>query len=376
MYPESDKEKIVNEQTDSEENTENAAPAEDVQNETEETVEETTVETVDENTEETVEETAEETSEEAVEEAVEEATEEAAEEQTEENTDTESSEGEQAEEESKLPDKRNYLLYGGTDVPEGIDYENTLKFLTEQLKYDGGELRQARMHKDGSAIVKDEEKATEVCAYCGLPISGVDYYRLPDGRKRCTGCSRSLVKSAEDFNKIFNEILLNMELFFGAVIDVPVSVEMIEERKLKKKISKGLSKPPKDSLILGVAVEHKGSYTIYVENGIPRASLIATVAHELTHIWQYTHWKRSFIKKRYGAKMSLIVYEGMAMWTEIQYLYHIGEANIAKRSEILTMAREDEYGRGFLLYVDKYPLARETKAFIETPFSAGMEPLD
>jgi hypothetical protein len=167
-----------------------------------------------------------------------------------------------------------------------------------------------------------------------------------------------------------------MELFFGAVIDVPVSVEMIEERKLKKKISKGLSKPPKDSLILGVAVEHKGSYTIYVENGIPRASLIATVAHELTHIWQYTHWKRSFIKKRYGAKMSLIVYEGMAMWTEIQYLYHIGEANIAKRSEILTMAREDEYGMGFLLYVDKYPLAKETKAFIETPFSAGMEPLD
>ncbi len=327
MYPESEKEKIENMQTEPEENTDNVTSFAFGQ----------TAET---------------------------------------NTDTESSDVKQIEGAGKLPDKRNYLLYGGSDVPEGIDYENTLKFLTEQLKYDGGELRQARMHKDGSAIVKDDEKATEVCSYCGLPISGVDYYRLPDGRKRCTGCSRSLVKSLEVFNKIFNEILINMELFFGVVIDVPVSVEMIEERKLKKKISKGLSKPPKDALILGVAVEHKGTYTIYVENGIPRASFIATVAHELTHIWQYTHWKRSFIKKRYGAKMSLIVYEGMAMWTEIQYLYHIGEATIAKRSEILTMAREDEYGAGFLLYVDKYPLARETKAFIETPFSAGMEPLD
>ena len=292
------------------------------------------------------------------------------------NTDTDSSEVANNVDTTKPSDKKNYLLYGGNEAPNGVDYQNTLKFLTENLKYDGGELRQARMHKDGSAIVKDNENATQVCSYCGLPISGVDYYRMPDGRKRCTNCSRSLVNSNEEFRKIFNEILINMELFFGVGIDVPISVEMVEERKLKKKIGKGISKAPKDLLILGVAIEHKGAYTIYVENGIPRAALIATVAHELTHIWQYTHWKRKNIKKKYGSKMLLPVYEGMAMWTEIQYLYHIGEVVIAKRNEILTSGRNDEYGVGFLLYVDKYPLVRETKAFVETPFSAGTEPLD
>lgn len=269
----------------------------------------------------------------------------------------------------------NYLLFGGKDIPEGINYFETLRFITEQLKYDGGELYQARKNKDGSGIINPEENATECCSYCGLPISGVDYYRLPDGRKRCTNCNRSLVKSLEELNSIFNDVLQNMELFFGATIDVPISVEMLEERKLKKKVRKGLGNPPKNVLILGVAVEHKGKYTIYIENGIPRASLIATLAHELTHIWQYTHWKAKSIKKNYGSKLRLVVYEGMAMWTEIQYLYHVGEQTIAARDELLTLARTDEYGVGFALYNDRYPLKKEAKAFVETPFSAGETPL-
>lgn len=278
--------------------------------------------------------------------------------------------------EAAVPKSENYLLYGGTDIPEGVNYKDTLAFLTEQLKYDGGELRQAREKKDGSGIINPEENATEICSYCHLPISGVDYYRLPDGRKRCTNCNRSIVKSLEELNAIFNDVLINMELFFGATIDVPISVEMLEERKLKRKIRKGLGDSPKNVLILGVAVEHKGEYTVYVENGIPRASLIATLAHELTHIWQYTHWDRKSIKKKYGSKMRLLVYEGMAMWTEIQYLYHIGEQTIARREEFDTLARKDEYGIGFALYIDQYPINRETKAFIETPFSAGETPLN
>lgn len=270
----------------------------------------------------------------------------------------------------------NYLLYGGTDIPEGMDYDGTLAFLAERLKYDGGELRQARQNKDGSGVITPAENTTEFCSYCNLPISGVDYYRLPDGRKRCTNCNRSLVKSLEELNSTFNDVLLNMELFFEARIDVPMSVEMLEERKLKKKVRKGLGNPPPGVLILGVAVERKGKYTVYVENGIPRASLIATLVHELTHIWQYTHWNVKNIKKKYGSKMRLVVYEGMAMWAEIQYLYHIGEQTIANRDELLTLARDDEYGRGFALYLEQYPLNKKAKSFIETPFLAGETPLD
>ena len=255
----------------------------------------------------------------------------------------------------------NYLFYGGIDVPEGIDYEGTLTFLVNRLKYDGGELRQARQNKDGSGIIVPEEKSTEVCSYCGLPISGVDYYRLPDGRKRCTNCNRSLIKSLEELNRVFNDVLLNMEIFFGAVIDVPISVEMLEERKLKKKIGKGLGNPPPNALILGVAVEKAGKYTVYVENGIPRISLISTLAHELTHIWQYLNWDDKAINDVYGRNNSLEVYEGMAKWAEIQYLILLNEIPYAKRQEIATRLRQDAYGQGFIKYAEKYPLTYSTK---------------
>ena len=40
----------------------------------------------------------------------------------------------------------------------------------------------------------------------------------------------------------------------------------------------------------------------------------------------------------------------MAKWVEIQYAYLIGETSSAKREEINTRLRMDEYGNGFRKY--------------------------
>ncbi len=53
----------------------------------------------------------------------------------------------------------------------------------------------------------------------------------------------------------------------------------------------------------------------------------------------------------------LEVYEGMAKWAEIQYLMLMNEKSYAKRQEITTRMRDDEYGRGFIIYTEKYPCA-------------------
>ena len=74
--------------------------------------------------------------------------------------------------------------------------------------------------------------------------------------------------------------------------------------------------------------------------------------------------------------MRLVVYEGMATWTEIQYLYLIGENNVAKREERITSMRPDEYGIGFNLYEERYPLSYETMSCDATPFLSGEAPLD
>ena len=198
---------------------------------------------------------------------------------------------------------------------------------------------------------------------------------MPDGRLRCTTCSRSMVTNRDEIQEMCKRVISNMEHFFGATIDVPVDVEVMEERKIKKKIGAPLgTRDSQSMLILGVAINKKKKYQILIENGAPRISLIATFAHELTHIWQYTHWDNVKKFKQCPKANRLLVYEGMAKWAEIQYLYLIGEANVAKREESITRSRQDEYGIGFCLYEEYYPLTRETMTCKETPFTPERYP--
>lgn len=89
----------------------------------------------------------------------------------------------------------------------------------------------------------------------------------------------------------------------------------------------------------------------------------------------YTHWDNKKGFKKCPKSKRLLIYEGMAKWAEIQYLYLIGETNVAKREEYITGNRKDEYGIGFCLYEDKYPLTREAMTCEDTPFTPDCYPL-
>lgn len=275
--------------------------------------------------------------------------------------------------------ERYYLRYNSGKRTNALDIEGTKSFL-QTLGFDGGELLQARVGKNQSDMFQgvDKTKKNQMrCSYCGSDIAGVEYYRLPDGRLRCTSCSRSIVSDKEEIQQMCKRVITNMDNFFGATINVSVSIEVLDERKLKKKIGVPLgTRDSQSMLILGVAINKKKKYSILLENGAPRISLIATFAHELTHIWQYTHWDNNKKLKQCPESNRLLIYEGMAKWAEIQYLYLIGETNIAKREEFITRNRQDEYGIGFCLYEDRYPLTREAMVCEETPFTPNNYPFD
>lgn len=275
--------------------------------------------------------------------------------------------------------ERYYLQYCGGNRCASLDLEGTKKFL-QTIGFDGGELRQARTGKEQSEVFKKFEQSKKnqlYCSYCGSEISGVEYYRLPDGRLRCTTCDRSIVTSKEEIQEMCQRVLANMDKFFGVTIDVPVSVEVVDERKLKKKLGAPLGmRDDKSMLILGSAINKKGKYRILLENGAPRISLMATFAHELTHIWQYIHWDNNKNFRKCPKGNRLLIYEGMAKWAEIQYLYLVGETNVAKREEYITRNRQDEYGIGFCLYEDYYPLSREAMTCEETPFTPEHYPFE
>lgn len=275
--------------------------------------------------------------------------------------------------------ERHYLLFGGTEVPEQLDLAGTLALLREMGCGDGA-LKQAR---DSRNIAEQIEKnfvpnrpGSRYCDFCGVELIGTEYELLSDGRERCVNCSRTAVKTAAEFEAIYHTVKRNMEAFFGAKITVPVRVQMVNAKKLHKKLGKSFVPTGKfDGRVLGVAIKERNKYSILVENGSPRLASTMTIAHELTHIWQYQNWDAKGIVKKYGADQRLEIYEGMAKWAEIQYTYLIGETAEAKREEICARIREDEYGRGFRKYVTKYPLSLGTHLESGTPFDVKDSPL-
>ena len=276
--------------------------------------------------------------------------------------------------------ERYYMLYGKECEPTFIDLSGTLNYLSE-MGMQRNSLKQAREGKKIAEFIEATYKPgkpdARYCDFCGTEIFGVEYETLADGRDRCLNCGRTAIKTGEEFRKIFEDVKRNMESFFGIRINAGIKVEMVNSKILHKRLGKAFIPTPKsDGRVLGVAISDKNGYTLLVENGSPRMASMLTMAHELTHIWQYINWNDKAIRKKYGKKMRLEIYEGMAKWVEIQYAYLINEPAIAKREEIITSYRDDEYGRGFLRYRANYPFSLGTVITKMTPFMNVETPLD
>ena len=274
--------------------------------------------------------------------------------------------------------QRYYLLYGGAEPPKQLDLPGTLEFL-EAMGFGKSELKQARAGKDtAEQIAKGilPDRGRRQCDFCGAELVGTEYEILSDGRERCMLCSRTAVKTEEEFREIYQEVVRNLGIFFGVRITAPVRVEMVNAKKLHRRLGKRFVPTGSyDGRVLGVAIKSKGGYSILVENGAPRMQSTMTMAHELIHIWQYLNWDQKQILQRYGKAQELEVYEGMAKWGEIQYAYLIGETAAAKREELMTRLRQDEYGCGFRKYAARYPLSTQIQLGRPSPFHDKQKPL-
>lgn len=209
------------------------------------------------------------------------------------------------------------------------------------------------------------------CDFCGVPLSGVSYERLRDGRVRCNDCTSSAITTVEDFRELFYRILDMMEGFFNVSYHVAISVKMTDAKTVARGAGRVFRPTTEMSpRVVGYAQEKNGRYTILIENGSPRVTSIDTMVHELTHIWQYLTWNDKEIQRLYGdGRNRDIVYEGMATWAAVQFLYQMGETYYAQQQEQIMSQREDVYGVGFCLYREKYPFVKDQSLLKYTPFS-------
>lgn len=265
-----------------------------------------------------------------------------------------------------------FLRFGFDTDMDFISTKDSLIYL-QGCGFDNNSLSQARERVLESMFLEQiydpHKENCRYCDFCGAELSGVEYDIIADGRERCNECSRTVLNTIEEFNDAFLEVRRNMEAMFGIRILASIDVKTMDARKLARKLRiKFTPTPGFDGRVLGVAINERGIYRLYVENQSPYLNAVATIAHELTHIWQYVNWNRKAILKKYGKKMEKCIYEGMAKWVEIQYLYFINEPDRAYRELCATLMREDEYGIGLKLYLAEYDLSKGVNIDIKTPF--------
>ncbi|MFR6065563.1 MAG: hypothetical protein ACLUH5_05935 [Eubacterium sp.] len=274
---------------------------------------------------------------------------------------------------------RQYLRYGFDHDLDIVSVSDTFKYL-QSCGFDNNYLTQARERVLESSLLEQvydpHKENCRYCDFCGAELTGVEYEIISDGRERCNECSRTVLNSLEEFKCTFVEVRQNIENMFGIKILASIDVKTMDARKLSRKLNiKFTPSPGFDGRVLGVAINEHGIYRLYVENQSPYLNAVATIAHELTHIWQYVNWDKKAIIRKYGKKMELCIYEGMAKWVEIQYLYFINEPERAYRELCATLMRDDEYGIGLKLYLAEYDLSKGVNIDIKTPFYDVDSPL-
>lgn len=272
--------------------------------------------------------------------------------------------------------KECFLMFGYDEVDGRLQLDDLYKYLRVRT-WSNNSLTKARRR---DAFIKKEIKLDAVnhCDFCGMPLNGVSFDMLNDGRTRCNNCSSSTISTEKEFRKLFFQTLDMMEAIYGVKYRVPITVSMADARKVAKGFG-SVYKPSTEmaARVIGFAQRRWGKYSILIENGAPRLVALDTMVHEMTHIWQYLNWNSKEVDRIYKLECDDcadiardIVYEGMAMWSSIQYLYQIGETYFATQQEALAEAREDVYGIGFRLFCERYPLVKDSSLVKYSPFTA------
>ena len=277
--------------------------------------------------------------------------------------------------ERKPYSKRYYMLYGYEELKEMFDLEGTLGFLAE-CGFDYGYLTQARQNaKDGKRRWYNTrfEPGEHYCDFCGTKLKG-KISVMKDGRERCQECTATAITKVRDFKKLYKNVHRRMEDVFGIKIKTKIKIRITNAEEIARECGYTFNPTPGvDSRALGFAQRMgNGTTRLVLENGAPKLETEKTLVHELTHVWQYENMGCLWEPKR-----DLVAIEGMAVWSEAQYLMCIG---LEERADAYVQSRigeQSEYGQGMREYIRKFPLRSSRTAKKGTPFTyIGKNPLN
>lgn len=241
--------------------------------------------------------------------------------------------------------RTEFLKYTFPAIPDFIDLKLVSIFFRQIL--DQNELTRGRhnfyMNKSSEIEAKPSEHQ---CDFCASPLPMAEYEVLEDGRERCKKCKDSAINYVyhpvfRDLKSVLKESFLYYKTSLRIILRENIDVEFISSKDLYEYLKLIFTPTPKfDPRVVGVAITNESKHIIKIENGCPYHMTLATMVHELTHIWQH-----DFLDcKKMEAENGELLIEGLAIWAEINCL-EIN--NMAENYRFETAQRQDVYGDGY-----------------------------
>lgn len=251
-----------------------------------------------------------------------------------------------AEQEGNEGDLPSYHRFGGEKLPESLDYGAVKAMLDPMFSHK--EFMGFQEENDNVMVGIDSTVSSGECDFCGVAL-GAEYSVLNDGRQRCPSCSKDAVEG-ENLRQIEEEvvgIIESMEARYKINLPRNIEVKITSADTISRYLgSVFVPSQGFDPRAVGLAIMNDGGLTILIENGAPRADFRMTVAHELTHVWQYTNVSSEKLR-------NVELVEGQATYVMIDFGFSHGLEKGAENQLAQVESRQDEYGRGLRLVRDK-----------------------
>ncbi len=242
----------------------------------------------------------------------------------------------------QIADRDTFLRYGKSEVSAALDLEKTKSILNALFLTEYQITAQRRGYYSSAHEKPPTQDDGTVCDFCGRPTASKKLKRLPDGRERCQTCTGQAVDTVKGLKKVYKEARAFLTGRFDLKLTRDIDIRFANPQEIAAAHG-GTFLPTADfdERAIGLAIQDgPGHYAILIENGQPYHLMLETVAHELTHIWQFDHLD----VQRMHAEHGLLLIEGHALWAGLQCLEAKG---IAKEHIARQVARNDVYGAGY-----------------------------
>ncbi|MFZ7111973.1 MAG: hypothetical protein ACOWYE_09850 [Desulfatiglandales bacterium] len=232
-----------------------------------------------------------------------------------------------------------YHTFGAQTLHPDFDYPSVKAYLEQGF---AGRIPPATAKRPPIEVppaLVPEKVQGKFCDFCARPLPG-DYEKIRDGRLICKRCSPSAVRNLDEFRRIFNKVIRQMERRYRITLPHDFDTRFVSPEEIAA--LQGETFVPTDGFdprAVGLAMREGKKRTMLLENNAPRIATVATLAHELTHIWQFT--------QKGHEKTDQEILEGQARYIEIDFSRAHGGRRLADMLESQARTGTDIYARGW-----------------------------